>query len=108
VVENKPGAGGNVGTEFVGKQAPDGYSLLLSCQYHVINVYFFFFLEASLRSDQGLEPVTLVATIPFVLTVNSGLPVHDMKEMIAYLRSHPGSTYGTPASARRTIWAPSC
>jgi len=93
VVENKPGAGGNVGTEFVGKQAPDGYSLLLSSNTHVINVYFFSKLPYDPIKD--FEPVTLVATIPFVLTVNSSLPVNDMKEMIAYLRSHPGSTYGT-------------
>jgi len=93
VVENKPGAGGNVGTEFVGKQAPDGYSLLLSSNTHVINVYFFSKLPYDPIKD--FEPVTLVATIPFVLTVNPSLPVNDMKEMIAYLRSHPGSTYGT-------------
>ncbi len=93
VVENKPGAGGNVGTEFVARQPADGYSLLLSSNTHVINVSFF----AKLPYDpiKDFEPVTLVATIPFVLTVNSSLPVHDMKEMLAYLRSHPGSTYGT-------------
>jgi len=93
VVENKPGAGGNVGTEFVGKAGADGYSLLLSSNTHVINVYFFSKLPYDPIKD--FEPVTLVATIPFVLTVNSSLPVNDMKEMIAYLRSHPGSTYGT-------------
>jgi tripartite-type tricarboxylate transporter receptor subunit TctC len=93
IVENKPGAGGNVGTEFVAKQPGDGYSLLLSSNTHVINVSFF----AKLPYDpiKDFEPVTLVATIPFVLTVNSSLPVHDMKEMLVYLRSHPGSTYGT-------------
>jgi len=93
VVENKPGAGGNLGTEFVAKQPADGYSLLLSSNTHVINVNFF----AKLPYDpiKDFEPVTLVATIPFVLTVNSSLPVQSMKEMLAYLRSHPGSTYGT-------------
>ena len=93
VVENKPGAGGNLGTEFVAKQPADGYSLLLSSNTHVINVNFF----AKLPYDpiKDFEPVTLVATIPFVLTVNSSLPVQNMKEMLAYLRSHPGSTYGT-------------
>src|SRR6267142_5228143 len=74
VVENKPGAGGNVGTEFVGKQAPDGYSLLLSSNTHVINVYFFSKLPYDPIKD--FEPVTLVATIPFVLTVNPSLPVN--------------------------------
>ena len=93
VVENKPGAGGNVGTEFVAKQPADGYSLLLSSNTHVLNVSFF----AKLPYDpiRDFEPVTLVATIPFVLTVNSNLPVHDVKEFLAYARSHPGSTYAT-------------
>jgi tripartite-type tricarboxylate transporter receptor subunit TctC len=93
VVENKPGAGGNVGTEFVAKQPGDGYSLLLSSNTHVINVSFF----AKLPYDpiKDFEPVSLVATIPFVLTVNPNLPVHDMKEFLAFVRAHPGSTYGT-------------
>ena len=93
VVENKPGAGGNVGTEFVARQPADGYSLLLSSNTHVVNVSFF----AKLPYDpiKDFEPVTLVATIPFVLTVNSSLPVTSTKEFLAYLRSHPGSTYAT-------------
>jgi len=93
IVENKPGAGGNVGTEFVAKQPGDGYSLLLSSNTHVLNVSFF----AKLPYDpiKDFEPVTLVATIPFVLTVNSNLPVTNVKEFLAYARSHPGSTYAT-------------
>jgi len=93
IVENKPGAGGNVGTEFVAKQPADGHSLLLSSNTHVINVNFF----AKLPYDpiKDFEPVTLVATIPFVLTVNPNLPVHNMKEFLTYVRAHPGSTYGT-------------
>jgi tripartite-type tricarboxylate transporter receptor subunit TctC len=93
VVENKPGAGGNVGTEFVARQPADGYSLLLSSNTHVLNVSFF----AKLPYDpiRDFEPVTLVATIPFVLTVNSNLPVTNVKEFLAYARSHPGSTYAT-------------
>jgi tripartite-type tricarboxylate transporter receptor subunit TctC len=93
VVENKPGAGGNVGTEFVARQAPDGYSLLLSSNTHVLNVSFFTKLPYDPIKD--FEPVTLVATIPFVLTVNSNLPVTNVKEFLAYARSHPGSTYAT-------------
>jgi tripartite-type tricarboxylate transporter receptor subunit TctC len=93
VVENKPGAGGNVGTEYVGHQPADGYTLLLSSNTHVINVSFFSKLPYDPIKD--FEPVTLVATIPFVFTVNSSLPVQNLKEMIAYLRAHPGSTYGT-------------
>ncbi|HMG60098.1 MAG TPA: tripartite tricarboxylate transporter substrate binding protein [Burkholderiales bacterium] len=93
VVENKPGAGGNVGTEFVARQPADGYSLLLSSNTHVLNVSFFSKLPYDPIKD--FEPVTLVATIPFVLTVNANLPVTNVKEFLAYARSHPGSTYAT-------------
>jgi tripartite-type tricarboxylate transporter receptor subunit TctC len=93
VVENKPGAGGNVGTEFVARQPADGYTLLLSSNTHVINVNFFSKLPYDPLKD--FEPVSLVATIPFVLTVNSIMPIHTMKEFLTYLRSRPGSTYAT-------------
>ena len=94
VVENKPGAGGNVGTEYVARQAPDGYTLLLSSNTHVINLSFF----AKLPYDpiKDFEPVSLVATVPFVMTVNSSLPVTSVKEFIAYVRANPGKvSYGT-------------
>ena len=93
VVDNKPGAGGNVGTEFAAKQPSDGHTLLLSSNTHVLNVSFF----AKLPYDpiKDFEPVTLVATIPFVLTVNSSLPVNNVKEFLAYVRAKPGATYAT-------------
>ena len=93
VVENKPGAGANIGTEFVAKSAPDGYTLLLSSNVHVINVNFF----AKLPYDpiKDFQPVSLVAIVPFVLTVNSNLPVTTMKEFLAYVRAKPGATFAT-------------
>src|SRR5882672_187379 len=93
VVENKPGAGGNVGTEFVARQPADGYTILLSSNTHVINVSMFSKLPYDPFKD--FDPVTIVATIPFALTVNSNLPVYTVKEFLAYARAHPGATYGT-------------
>ena len=94
VVENKPGAGGNVGTEYVSHQAPDGYTLLLSSNTHVINLSFFAHLPYDPIKD--FEPISMVATVPFVMTVNSSLPVHSVKEFIDYARARPGTiTYGT-------------
>jgi tripartite-type tricarboxylate transporter receptor subunit TctC len=94
VVENRPGAGGNVGTDYVARQPADGYTLLLSSNTHVINLSFF----AKLPYDpiKDFEPVSLVATVPFVMTVNSSLPVRNVKEFIAYARTNRGQvTYGT-------------
>jgi tripartite-type tricarboxylate transporter receptor subunit TctC len=94
VVENKPGAGGNVGTEFVAKQPPDGYTLLISSNTHVVNLNFFPKLPYDPIKD--FEPISLVATIPFVFAVNANLPAKTVKEFIALAKAKPGTfTYGT-------------
>lgn len=93
VVENRPGAGNSIGTAYVASQPPDGHTLLLASVAHVVNVSFF----AKLPYDpiRSFEPVSQVATIPFVLTVNTALGVNSLKELIALLRSKPGATYAT-------------
>ena len=93
VVENKPGAGGNIATAYVAKQPPDGYNLLVTPSSHVGNVYFF----AKLPYDpiKDFEPISLVSTTPFIFVVNANLPVNNMMEFLAYARAHPGLTYGS-------------
>lgn len=93
IVENKPGAGGNIATMYVAKQPPDGYNLLITPSSHVGNVYFF----AKLPYDpiKDFEPISLVSTTPFIFVVNSNLPVNNMMEFLAYARAHPGLTYGS-------------
>lgn len=89
VVENKPGAGGNVGTDYVAKSPADGYTLLMSyVGTQAINgsVY------KSLTYDPYKDFVTVatVATVPFALVVNQDLPVKTTGELIAYAKAHPG------------------
>lgn len=94
VVENKAGAGGNIGTDFVAKQPADGHTLLLSSVNHVVNPSFFAKLPFDTLAD--FEPISMIGTIPFVLTVNSNTPVTNMKEFLAMARAKPGSvTYGS-------------
>ncbi len=94
VVENKPGAGGNVGTEFVAKQPADGYTILISSNTHVVNLSFFPKLPYDPIKD--FEPISLVATIPFVFAVNANLPAKTVNEFIALAKAKPGTfTYGT-------------
>lgn len=94
VVENRPGVGGNIGTDYVAKQPPDGYTLLLSANTHVINPSFFTKLPYDPLKD--FEPISLVGTIPFVLTVNAATPVNNLKEFLALARAKPGAvTFGT-------------
>jgi tripartite-type tricarboxylate transporter receptor subunit TctC len=93
VVENRPGAGSNVGTAYAAAQPADGHSLLLASVAHVVNVSFF----AKMPYDpiRDFAPIAMVGTIPFVMTVNSSLGVSSAKELIAFLKNKPGATYAT-------------
>jgi tripartite-type tricarboxylate transporter receptor subunit TctC len=94
VVENKPGAAGNIARDFVAKSPPDGYTIVMSESAHVMSAA----VVAKLPYDpiKDFEPISLAATIPFGLTVNSSMPVHTLNEFIAYSKKSPKPlTYGT-------------
>src|SRR6201996_9096721 len=88
LVENKPGAGSNLGTQYVISSPPDGYTLLLTSTANAINASF----DPTLPFDfaKSIAPVTGVARIPLVLVVNNDLPIHDVREFIAYAKANPG------------------
>lgn len=94
VVENKPGAGGNIGTEYTARQPADGYTILITTPTHVMNTNFYVKLPYDPIRD--FSPVSLVAMIPFVLTVNASFPAQNVKELIALAKDQPGKlTFGT-------------
>ena len=88
IVENKPGAGSNIGTQDVINSPPDGYTLLLTSTANAINASF----DPSLPYDfaKGIVPVAGVARIPLVLVINNELPIHNVAEFIAYAKANPG------------------
>jgi tripartite-type tricarboxylate transporter receptor subunit TctC len=89
VVENKPGAGGNIGADYVAKAAPDGYTILMGAvATHAINPTLYRNIPYDPVKD--FAPVTEVAWTPNVLVVNPSLPVSNVKEFIAYAKAHPG------------------
>ena len=94
VVENRPGGAGVIAREHVARQAPDGYTLLLTESSHVMNAA----VAAKLPYDpiRDFEPIVLAAEIPFVLAVNSGTPARTLNEFIAHAKAAPKPlTYGT-------------
>jgi tripartite-type tricarboxylate transporter receptor subunit TctC len=89
IVEAKPGAGGNVGTDYVAKAAPDGYTLLMGASGPLaINVTLFSKLPYDPTID--LTPVIHVASVPLVLVAHPSLPAKSIEELIALLKSKPG------------------
>lgn len=89
IVEPKPGAGNNLGAEYVAKSAPDGYTLLLATTgTHAINQTLFKQLPFDPIKD--FEPVSLVVQYPLLLVVTPDLPVRSVKELIEYAHKNPG------------------
>jgi tripartite-type tricarboxylate transporter receptor subunit TctC len=88
IVENRAGAGGNVGSELVAKAAPDGYTLLVATNGPQAIAPHVFKLGYDVLRD--LAPVALVAVVPYILIVHPSLPVKNVRELIALARSRPG------------------
>jgi tripartite-type tricarboxylate transporter receptor subunit TctC len=87
LVENRPGAGGNLAAAAVAKSAPDGYTLLVSFSSHTINAT----LYPSLPYDPVADftPITMIARVPSLLVGRADLPAKDLKELIALARAQP-------------------
>jgi tripartite-type tricarboxylate transporter receptor subunit TctC len=88
VVENRPGASANIGTEFVVRATPDGYTLLMAMSANAINASLYPKLNYNFIRDAA--PVALIGRIPLVLVANPSLPAKTVPELIAYAKANPG------------------
>jgi tripartite-type tricarboxylate transporter receptor subunit TctC len=94
IVENKPGASGNIGTESVAKAPADGYTLLQVVTPHAINAVLYSNLSFDFMRD--IAPVICLARLAYVVVVNPSLPVKTIPELIAYAKANPGKlNYGS-------------
>ncbi len=87
IVDNKPGAGNNIGTELAVKSAPDGYTMFLINPANVINATLYKKLNFVFLRD--IDPVAGVIQVPNVMEVNPGVPAHTVAEFIAYVKANP-------------------
>lgn len=94
IVDNRPGAGGNIGAEMVAKSPPDGYTLFMGTSGPMsinISVY----PKLAYNPVRDFAPIVLAASAPFVVVVHPSLPVSNIKELIALAKSRPGQlNYG--------------
>ncbi len=88
IVDNRPGAASNIGTEVVAHAAPDGYTVLLTISGNAINATLYTHLNFNFARD--LTPVTAIGRTPFVIVVNPAFPVKSVPEMIDFAKANPG------------------
>ena len=89
VVDNRPGAGGNIGADLVAKSAPDGYTVVMGAlSTHAVNPHLYTKMPYDALKD--FAPITNVAITPNVLVINPSLPVNSVRELIGYAKANPG------------------
>ena len=89
IVDNRQGAGGNVGTGYVARQPRDGYTLLLNAQ-SVQTINPFLYRKVGFDPVKDFDPVMVIGVAPYMLAVNSGLPAKNLRELVALARAQPG------------------
>ena len=99
LVDNRPGAGGIIGSDIVAKATPDGYTIVLVTTSHGVNPSLYRKLPYDTAKD--FAPITQVASLQLVLVVNPSLPVRSVKELIALAKAKPGQlNYGSSGSGQ--------
>ncbi len=96
VIDNKPGAGGNIGSDIVAKSAGDGYTLVMgTVGTHAINGALYEKMPYDMVKN--FTPISLIASAPNLLVVNNDLPVKNVPELIAYMKANPNKlSFGSP------------
>ena len=88
IIDNRPGAGGNLGSEVAARQPADGYTIFFGTVANAISTSYYSKLNYDYLKD--FTPITLVATTPLVLVANNNVPVKTVKELIDYAKANPG------------------
>jgi tripartite-type tricarboxylate transporter receptor subunit TctC len=106
VVENRPGATGNIGAAAAAKSAPDGYTLLVTTLGPTVTNKFMY-RNLGYDPDQAFTPIVLIGSSPMTIAGSPKLPVTDLRELLAYAKANPGKlnagTIGTGSQAHITL-----
>jgi len=97
IVDNRGGAGGNIGAEAAAKAAPDGYTIMLGTNTHAINMSLYARVNYDFARD--FSPISLISSAPLALIVHPGVPARNVSELVAYSKANPGKlNYGSGGS----------
>ena len=100
IIDNKPGAGGNVGAELALRAPADGYTLLLAAASYTVNPAVY---KVSFDSIRDMTPIAQLARGPFIIAVNPKLPVNNLKELVEYAKKEPSKfTYASAGNGSIT------
>lgn len=100
IIENRPGAGGNLGADIAVKAPPDGYTLLLAAASYTVNPSVY---KLSFDSVKDITPIAQLARGPFIIAVNPKLPVTTLKELVEYAKKEPSKlTYASAGNGSIT------
>ncbi len=98
IVDNRPGAGGNIGMELGAKSAPDGYTLVLAPAGN-LTVNPFLYRNVPYDVGRDFAPVTVIAAVPNVLVVHPSVPAKSVAELVRHAKAHPGTlNYSSPGN----------
>lgn len=97
IIDNKPGAGGNLGTDQVAKSNPDGHTILIASNQIAINPALG--VKTPFRVEQDFAPVGMIASVPIVLVSNTAQPFSNLREFISFAKANPGKlSYSSPGN----------
>ncbi|ALM86003.1 tripartite tricarboxylate transporter substrate binding protein [Bordetella sp. N] len=101
IIENRPGASGNIAAAYVARSAPDGYTLFLGSNATAINMTLYHGLTFDLRKN--FAPIGMIASFPNMIVINPSLPARNLQEFIAYAQQHPGKlNFGSSGTGSST------